>query len=106
MLTTKKEMVMEPTSKSLNEDLEEAAKEFQQKHKEEVEKLKGIDLSQYVIRGEDDEWNEVLKNTGQNASIVSVKSDKKRKLEKPERNGFKLQKKLKKSKDKKQKFRK
>ncbi|XP_075044406.1 RNA cytidine acetyltransferase [Mixophyes fleayi] len=101
-----KEVVMEPTSKSLHEDLEEAAKEFQQKHQEEVEKLKGIDLSQYVIRGEDDEWSEVLKNTGQNASIVSVKSGKKRKLEKPENNGFKMQRKLKKNKDKKQKFRK
>lgn len=72
-----RDVVMEPTLKSLNEDLEEAAKEFQQKHQTEVENLKGINLSQYVIRGEDDEWSEVLKNTGQNASIVSVKSDKK-----------------------------
>nr|DBA17534.1 TPA: hypothetical protein GDO54_002963 [Pyxicephalus adspersus] len=99
-----KEVVMEPTLKSLNEDLEEAAKEFEQKHKEEVQKLKGINLSQYVIRGDDDEWNEVLKKTGQNASVISVKSDKKRKLDQPEKGSGKFQKKLKKNKDKKQKF--
>ncbi|XP_018424694.1 PREDICTED: RNA cytidine acetyltransferase [Nanorana parkeri] len=100
---TVKEVVMEPTLQSLNEDLEEAAKEFQQKHKEEVQKLKGINLTQYVIRGDDDEWNEVLK-TGQNTSVISVKSDKKRKVDLPEKSGGKFQKKLKKNKDKKQKF--
>lgn len=99
-----KEVVMEPTLQSLSEDLEEAAREFQQKHKEEVQKLKGINLSQYVIRGDDDEWNEVLKKTGKAASIISVKSDKKRKLDQPEKSDGKFQKKLKKNKDKKQKF--
>uniref|UniRef100_A0A803T6I8 RNA cytidine acetyltransferase n=1 Tax=Anolis carolinensis TaxID=28377 RepID=A0A803T6I8_ANOCA len=78
-----KEIVMEPTLKSLNEDLEEAAKEFQEKHKQDVGKLKDLDLSQYVIRGDDEEWNEVLTKAGQNASIVSLKSDKKRKSEGP-----------------------
>ncbi|XP_039212813.1 RNA cytidine acetyltransferase [Crotalus tigris] len=74
-----KEVVMEPTLKSLNEDLEEAAKEFQEKHKNEIGKLKDLDLSQYIIRGHDEEWNEVLSKAGQNASVVSLKSDKKRK---------------------------
>lgn len=101
-----RDVVMEPTLKSLNEDLEEAAKEFQQKHQTEVENLKGINLSQYVIRGEDDEWSEVLKNTGQNASIVSVKSDKKLKLEQPERNRGKQPQNRKRNKDGKPKFRK
>ncbi|KAG9473197.1 hypothetical protein GDO78_022901 [Eleutherodactylus coqui] len=72
-MVTTKEVIMKPTLKSLNEDLDEAAKEFQQKHEEEVQKLKGINLSQYVIKGEDDEWNDVLKKTGKNTSIVSVK---------------------------------
>ncbi|KAM4617526.1 RNA cytidine acetyltransferase [Discoglossus pictus] len=103
-MVSTKEVIMEPTLKSLNEDLEEAAKEFQEKHKQEVEKLKGIDLSQYVIRGEDEEWNDVLKKTGQNASVVSVKSDKKRTLEQPNKDGHKPLKKLKKNKDKKQKW--
>ncbi|XP_036620292.1 RNA cytidine acetyltransferase [Trichosurus vulpecula] len=76
-----KDVVMEPTIKSLNEDLDEAAKEFQEKHQKDVGKLKNMDLSQYIIRGDDEEWNEVLNKAGQNASIVSLKSDKKRKPE-------------------------
>nr|XP_020638486.1 RNA cytidine acetyltransferase [Pogona vitticeps] len=76
-----KDVVMEPTLKSLNEDLEEAAKEFQEKHKQDIGKLKDLDLSQYVIRGDDEEWNEVLTKAGENASVVSLKSDKKRKSE-------------------------
>uniref|UniRef100_A0A8C9EK90 RNA cytidine acetyltransferase n=1 Tax=Pavo cristatus TaxID=9049 RepID=A0A8C9EK90_PAVCR len=47
------------------------------------------------------EWNEVLSKAGQNASIVSVKSEKKRKLETVR--GHKQQKKFKKTKDIKQK---
>ncbi|XP_054246443.1 RNA cytidine acetyltransferase [Indicator indicator] len=75
-----KDIVMEPTLKSLNDDLEEAAKEFQEKHKQEVGKLKDMDLTQYIIRGDDEEWDAVLSKAGQNASIVSLKSEK-RKLE-------------------------
>uniref|UniRef100_A0A8C9EKT4 RNA cytidine acetyltransferase n=1 Tax=Pavo cristatus TaxID=9049 RepID=A0A8C9EKT4_PAVCR len=55
----------------------------------------------YIIRGDDEEWNEVLSKAGQNASIVSVKSEKKRKLETVR--GHKQQKKFKKTKDIKQK---
>ncbi|KFP04347.1 N-acetyltransferase 10, partial [Calypte anna] len=95
-----KDIVMEPTLKSLNDDLEEAAKEFQEKHKQEVGKLKEMDLTQYIIRGDDEEWNEVLSKAGQNASIVSLKSEK-RKLETAK--GPKQQKKFKKTKDVRQK---
>uniref|UniRef100_G3VL55 RNA cytidine acetyltransferase n=1 Tax=Sarcophilus harrisii TaxID=9305 RepID=G3VL55_SARHA len=59
-----KDVVMEPTIKSLSEDLDEAAKEFQEKHRKEVGKLKNMDLSQYIIRGDDEEWNEVLNKAG------------------------------------------
>uniref|UniRef100_A0ABI7Z3Z5 RNA cytidine acetyltransferase n=1 Tax=Felis catus TaxID=9685 RepID=A0ABI7Z3Z5_FELCA len=96
-----KDVVMEPTMKTLSDDLDEAAKEFQEKHKKEVGKLKNMDLSQYIIRGDDEEWNEVLNKAGENASIVSLKSDKKRKLEakqEPKQN-----KKLKKNRDMKNK---
>ncbi|KFV65043.1 N-acetyltransferase 10, partial [Dryobates pubescens] len=96
-----KDIVMEPTLKSLSDDLEEAAKEFQEKHKEEVGKLKGMDLTQYIIRGDDEEWDAVLSKAGQNASVVSLKSEK-RKLE-TARGGPKQQKKFKKTKDIKQK---
>ncbi|XP_006002066.1 RNA cytidine acetyltransferase isoform X2 [Latimeria chalumnae] len=95
-MVTTKEIVMEPTIQSLNEDLAEAAKEFQDKHKQEVEKLKEMDLTQYMIRGDDEEWNEVLKKTGKTAAVVSIKSDKKRKLESLERGGTQQSKKLKK----------
>uniref|UniRef100_A0A7N5P4K7 RNA cytidine acetyltransferase n=1 Tax=Ailuropoda melanoleuca TaxID=9646 RepID=A0A7N5P4K7_AILME len=96
-----KDVVMEPTLKTLSDDLDEAAKEFQEKHRKDVGKLKNMDLSQYVIRGDDEEWNEVLNKAGQNASVVSLKSDKKRKLEakqEPKQN-----KKLKKNRDMKNK---
>nr|XP_020767900.1 RNA cytidine acetyltransferase isoform X2 [Odocoileus virginianus texanus] len=96
-----KDVLMEPTMKTLSDDLDEAAKEFQEKHRKEVGKLKDMDLSQYVIRGDDEEWSEVLNKAGQNASIVSLKSDKKRKLEakqEPKQN-----KKLKKNRDMKNK---
>ncbi|KAH0516674.1 N-acetyltransferase 10 [Microtus ochrogaster] len=76
-----KDVVMEPTMKTLSDDLDEAAKEFQEKHKKEVGKLKDMDFSQYIIRGDDEEWYEALSKAGQNAAIVSLKSDKKRKLE-------------------------
>ncbi|KAM8808037.1 RNA cytidine acetyltransferase [Eudromia elegans] len=99
-----KDIVMEPTLKSLNDDLEEAAKEFEEKHKQEVGRLKEMDLSQYIIRGDDEEWNEVLSKAGQNASIVSLKSEKKRKLETVR--GPKQQKKFRKTKDTKHKWKK
>uniref|UniRef100_UPI00398F1A4F RNA cytidine acetyltransferase isoform X2 n=1 Tax=Pristiophorus japonicus TaxID=55135 RepID=UPI00398F1A4F len=102
-MITAKEIIMEPTIKSLSEDLEEAAKEFQEKHKQEVEKLKGMDLTQYMIRGNDDEWNEVLKSTGQNATVISIPGAK-RKQDTIEKGGLQLQqKRMKKNKDKKQK---
>ncbi|XP_028814072.1 RNA cytidine acetyltransferase [Denticeps clupeoides] len=75
-----KEVTMEPTSLTLKEDLDEAAKEFQERHKQDMEKIKGMDLSEYMIRGGDEEWDNVLKKAGHTA-IVSIKSDKKRKLD-------------------------
>ncbi|XP_055030053.2 RNA cytidine acetyltransferase [Misgurnus anguillicaudatus] len=75
-----KDISMEPTAQTLNEDLNEAAKEFQEKHQKDMEKIKEMDLSEYMIRGQDEEWEQVLKKAGHTA-IVSIKSDKKRKLE-------------------------
>uniref|UniRef100_A0A671X0I9 RNA cytidine acetyltransferase n=1 Tax=Sparus aurata TaxID=8175 RepID=A0A671X0I9_SPAAU len=77
-MATTKDVSMEPTAKSLTDDLNEAAKEFDERHKQDVEKVKELDLEEYKIRGDDDEWGEVLKNAG-NTAIVSIKSDKKRK---------------------------
>ncbi|CAB1447499.1 unnamed protein product [Pleuronectes platessa] len=75
-----KDVSMEPTVRSLSDDLNEAAKEFEQQHKQDMEKVKDMDLEQYKIRGADEEWDQVLKKAGKTA-IVSIKSDKKRKLD-------------------------
>ncbi|KAL6479139.1 hypothetical protein MHYP_G00125720 [Metynnis hypsauchen] len=102
-MVTVKDVNMEPTSRPLHEDLDEAAKEFQEKHKKDMEKIKDMDLSQYMIRGDDEEWDQVLKTAGHTA-IVSIKSDKKRKLEGANTKGQWQGKKLKQNKDKKAKF--
>ncbi|KAK6319772.1 hypothetical protein J4Q44_G00088790 [Coregonus suidteri] len=81
-MVVSKDVSMEPTVKTLNDDLDEAAKEFQEKHKQDMEKVKEMDLQQYLIRGDDEEWDQVLKKAGQTA-VVSIKSDKKRKYEQP-----------------------
>uniref|UniRef100_A0A4W5MBX0 RNA cytidine acetyltransferase n=1 Tax=Hucho hucho TaxID=62062 RepID=A0A4W5MBX0_9TELE len=60
-MVVSKDISMEPTVKTLNDDLDEAAKEFQEKHKQDMEKVKEMDLQQYLIRGDDEEWDQVLK---------------------------------------------
>uniref|UniRef100_A0A672QL63 RNA cytidine acetyltransferase n=1 Tax=Sinocyclocheilus grahami TaxID=75366 RepID=A0A672QL63_SINGR len=57
----------------------------------------------YMIRGDDEEWDHVLKKAGHTA-IVSIKSDKKRKLEGMNQKEQWQSKKIKKNKDKKSKF--
>ncbi|MGH0156896.1 UNVERIFIED_CONTAM: hypothetical protein FKN15_032558 [Acipenser sinensis] len=95
-MVASKEIVMEPTIKTLTEDLDEAAQEFQEKHKKEMEKIKEMDLTQYMIRGDDEEWNAVLNKAGQNAALVTLKSNKKRKLlDAPEKEEPRQNKKLK-----------
>uniref|UniRef100_A0A674DAM0 RNA cytidine acetyltransferase n=1 Tax=Salmo trutta TaxID=8032 RepID=A0A674DAM0_SALTR len=64
-MVVSKDISMEPTVKTLNDDLNEAAKEFQEKHKQDMEKVKEMDLQQYLIRGDDEEWDQVLKKAGQ-----------------------------------------
>ncbi|XP_070686120.1 RNA cytidine acetyltransferase [Pempheris klunzingeri] len=79
-MTATKDVSMEPTVKSLNDDLNDAAKEFEERHKQDVEKVKEMELEQYKIRGDDEDWDQALKTAGGTA-IVSIKSDKKRKLD-------------------------
>lgn len=79
-MVTSKDIAMEPTARTLNEDLNEAAQEFDEKHKQEMEKVKEMDLTQYMIRGDEEEWDQVLQTAG-STSIISIKSDKKRKYE-------------------------
>ncbi|KAF7663760.1 hypothetical protein LDENG_00202250 [Lucifuga dentata] len=79
-MVASKDVTMEPTVRSLNDDLTEAAKEFEERHKQDVEKVKEMDLEEYKIRGDDDEWDQALKKAG-NTALISIKSDKKRKLD-------------------------
>uniref|UniRef100_A0A8C2D3I5 RNA cytidine acetyltransferase n=1 Tax=Cyprinus carpio TaxID=7962 RepID=A0A8C2D3I5_CYPCA len=102
-MVTTKDISMEPTVQTLNEDLNDAAKEFQEKQKKDMEKIKDMNLSEYMIRGDDEEWDQVLKKAGHTA-IVSIKSDKKRKLEGMNQKEQWQSKKMKKNKDKKSKF--
>lgn len=98
-----KDISMEPTVQTLSEDLNEAAKEIQEKHKKDMEKIKEMDLSEYMIRGDDEEWDQVLKKAG-HTEIVSIKGDKKRKLEGTNQKEQLLGKKVKNHKDKRSKF--
>ncbi|XP_077050613.1 RNA cytidine acetyltransferase isoform X1 [Siphateles boraxobius] len=98
-----KDISMEPTAQTLNEDLDDAAKEFQEKHKTDMEKIKDMNLSEYMIRGDDEEWDQVLKKA-EHTAIVSIKGDKKRKLEGLNQKEQWQDKKMKKNKDKRGKF--
>lgn len=69
---------MAPLASSMNDELEEAAKELKAKQQRELDKMKlGMDLSQYHIKGDDKEWEQAL--SGQKASkVLSVKTGEKR----------------------------
>lgn len=72
--------------KGLTDELEQAAKELKVKQKAELERLKKENLSQYVIKGSEQEWGNALK--GKNKNIISVKSGEKRPSEDQQDNGF------------------
>ncbi|XP_030767418.1 RNA cytidine acetyltransferase isoform X1 [Sitophilus oryzae] len=79
-LQPQKDVNLTPVAKSMQDELEEAAKELQKKQKKELEKLKKENLEQFAIKGSEDEWSKVL--TGKSKkSIVSVKSGEKRMFE-------------------------
>ncbi|GIY12631.1 RNA cytidine acetyltransferase [Caerostris extrusa] len=67
-----REVTLEPIAQGLNEELEEAAKEIEEKQKQDVLNLKDLDLSQYAIKGSEDDWEKVL-FSGRKA-LVSIKS--------------------------------
>ncbi|XP_044735745.1 RNA cytidine acetyltransferase isoform X2 [Chrysoperla carnea] len=64
---------MMPVRQSMAEELEEAAKELQIKQKKQLDKLKKENLSQFKIKGSEDEWNKVLTKGGK--GIISIKSE-------------------------------
>eukprot|EP00795_Rhopilema_esculentum_P004679 gene4679-20963_t len=62
-LAPRKSIIMEPTAKSLDKELDEAEKEFKEKQKQEMEKLKSIDFTEFAISGNEQEWNKALGKT-------------------------------------------
>ena len=50
----------------------EAAKEVSEKQKKDLDVLKGLDLSQFSIRGSEEDWDHAL-SSGKPAGLVSVK---------------------------------
>ncbi|PSN31816.1 RNA cytidine acetyltransferase [Blattella germanica] len=68
-----------PVANSMQEELEEAAKELKQKQQKELKKLKKESLSQFAIKGSEEEWSQALGSTGNKLkNIISVKSGEKR----------------------------
>ncbi|XP_069680446.1 RNA cytidine acetyltransferase isoform X2 [Periplaneta americana] len=69
----------DPVAKSMHDELEEAAKELKHKQRQELEKLKKENLSQYAIKGSEEEWTSALGSSGKKIkNIISVKSGEKR----------------------------
>ena len=50
----------------------EAAQEVREKQKKDLDVLKGLDLSQFSIRGSEEDWGQAL-SSGKPAGLVSVK---------------------------------
>lgn len=64
---------------SVDKELDTAAKDISAKQKKELEKLKRDNLSQFAIKGDDDEWNKAIGSS--KTSVISVKSGNKRTVE-------------------------
>ncbi|CAG7818349.1 unnamed protein product [Allacma fusca] len=67
---------MVPVNESLAEELGKAEKELKLKQQEELEQLKKDDLSQYAIKGSEEEWSNAL--TSKSSTSVSIKVGEKR----------------------------
>lgn len=72
-LTSKKEVNMTPVLKSMQQELNEAADELKKKQKKELEKLKKDNLTQFAIKGSEDEWGKTLQQTKSGKNIISIK---------------------------------
>ncbi|KAG5672313.1 hypothetical protein PVAND_002447 [Polypedilum vanderplanki] len=69
-----------PLEQTIEEELDEEAKKLEKKQKKELIKLKKESLAQYAIKGTNEDWSKALKS-GNNKSIISVKSGEKRSFE-------------------------
>ncbi|KAK5643619.1 hypothetical protein RI129_007464 [Pyrocoelia pectoralis] len=76
-LIPRKDIKLTPVATSMQQELEEAAKELQEKQKKELEKLKNENLEQFAIKGSEEEWKKVLSSKG-GKNLITVKSGEKR----------------------------
>lgn len=67
------DVVMNPTAKSLQDELEEADKQLKKQQKKELEKLKREDLKQFAIKGSEEEWSKAFSSKG-SKTLVTVKT--------------------------------
>ncbi|GFN76132.1 RNA cytidine acetyltransferase [Plakobranchus ocellatus] len=72
LIAEKKDVVMDPLKQTMDQELRAAGEEFQQQHKKDVASLLGTNLSQYAIKGSEQDWGKALK--GESKTVVSVKS--------------------------------
>lgn len=70
-----------PVKISMNDELEEAAKDLKVKQQQELQKLKNENLNAFAIKGSEQEWGEIL-SSGNKKSIITIKSGEKRPIEK------------------------
>lgn len=67
-----KDLQLTPVAKSMQQELDEAANELKKKQKKELEKLKNENLSQFAIKGSEQDWGAIYASKGKK-NIVSVK---------------------------------
>ncbi|KAI0242812.1 RNA cytidine acetyltransferase [Lamellibrachia satsuma] len=77
-MMARREINMQPVKQTMDDELSEAAKEVSEKQKKDLDVLKGLDLSQFSIRGSEEDWDHAL-SSGKPAGLVSVKSNLKKK---------------------------
>ncbi|KAI5702476.1 hypothetical protein M8J75_000537 [Diaphorina citri] len=71
---------MRPVKISMNDELEQAAKELKVKQQQELQKLKNENLNGFAIKGSEQEWDQAL-SSGKKKSVISIKSGEKRPVE-------------------------
>lgn len=70
-LTAKKDVLLTPVLQSMQQELDEAADKLKKKQRKELEKLKKENLTQFGIKGSEDEWGKVLHVKGKK-NIISI----------------------------------
>ncbi|XP_065371708.1 RNA cytidine acetyltransferase [Calliphora vicina] len=68
----------EPISLSLNDELEETAKQITKKQKDELKRLKMESLKEFAIKGSEEDWSKALSGKESKSKLISVKSGIKR----------------------------